>query len=59
MGGAQGNSAAIQAQKAQEREATQLQPFYLENIVHNNKQISLCVWSRGADAVYSLWDIIP
>ncbi|CAO1630712.1 unnamed protein product [Parajaminaea phylloscopi] len=38
MGG-QANSAAIQAQKAQEREATQLQPFFLENIAHNNRQI--------------------
>ena len=39
MGG-QANSAAIQAQKAQEREAEQLQPFYLENIVHNQRQIA-------------------
>lgn len=39
MGG-QANSAAIQAQKAQEREATQLQPFYLDNIAHNNRQIA-------------------
>ena len=38
--GGQGNSAAISAQKAKEREATQLQPFYLENIIHNNRQIS-------------------
>lgn len=39
----QANTAAIQAQKAKEREAEQLQPFYLENIAHNNKHISLWV----------------
>ncbi|PWN28761.1 hypothetical protein BDZ90DRAFT_230770, partial [Jaminaea rosea] len=38
--GSQANSAAIQAQKAEERQAEQLQPFYLENIVHNQRQIA-------------------
>ncbi|CAO1636907.1 unnamed protein product [Sympodiomycopsis kandeliae] len=40
LGGAQGNNAAIQQQKAEERAATQLQPFYLDNIGHNQKQIT-------------------
>lgn len=40
LGGAQGNNAALQQQKAEERAATQLQPFYLENIAHNQRQIT-------------------